>query len=115
MQKTLPKPVGVGALDDPLTAQRLHRSVYTAVFTTPHTQELPTDKPNSKDFKFYFSIYNTIVFAGEKPSQSSHKFVLLRFGGENHLKAAIALLVNKQSFSPPNPLTPWLGALQKIF
>ena len=41
-------------------------------------------------------------------------------GEENHLKAAIALLVNKQSatfllrkksgFSPPNPNTPWLVA-----
>ena len=39
--------------------------------------------------------------------------------GRNHLKTAIALLVNKQSatfplreksgFSPPNPHTPWLG------
>ena len=54
-----------------------------------------------------------MVFARNEPSQSSHKYVLLRFGGENHLKAAIALLVNKQSatfplreksgFSPPPP------------
>jgi len=64
-----------------------------------------------------------VVFARNEPSQSSHKYVLLRFGGENHLKAAIALLVNKQSatfllrkksgFSPPNPHTPWLVAFQQ--
>ena len=44
-------------------------------------------------------------------------------GEENHLKAAIALLVNKQSAtfplreksgsSPPNPHTPWLAAASK--
>ena len=35
-------------------------------------------------------------------------------GEEDHLKAAIALLVNKQSFSPPNPYTPWLGEASKF-
>ena len=42
--------------------------------------------------------YSLAVFAGEEPSQSSHKFVLAS-EGENHLK--------RRSFSPPNPLTPF--------
>ena len=42
---------------------------------------------------------------GRGPSQNSHKYVLLRFGGENHLK--------RRSFSPPNPYTPWLGGFKK--
>ena len=78
---------------------------------------------NSEYFKLYHSIYNALALAGEKPSQNSHKYVLLRFGGEDHLKAAIALLVNKQSatfplreksgFSSPPPQLSLAGAASK--
>ena len=69
-------------------------------------------------FKF-FATQIKFQFDCFRGGETISKFVLCRFGGENHLKAAIALLVNKQSatfplreksgFSPPNPYTPWLG------
>ena len=38
---------------------------------------------NSKNFKLYHFTYNKTAFAGEKPSQSSHKFVLRRFASQS--------------------------------
>ena len=63
-------------------------------------------------FKFFTMLINFKTYCfrgGDDHLKAAINLFLLHFGGENHLKAAIALLVNKQSFSPPNPLTPWLG------
>jgi len=80
--------------------------------------DLMCRKGEQVKFKFFAMLINfkACCFHG---GETISKFVLCRFGGENHLKAAIALLVNKQSatfplreksgFSPPNPYTPWLG------
>ena len=47
----------------------------------PRKQEIFANKPKSKHFKLHFSIYNSIAFAGEKPSQNSHRFVFASLRG----------------------------------
>ena len=84
--------------------------------------DLMCRKGERVEFKIFSMLisFKTHCFRGEDDHlKAAINLFLLRFGGENHLKAAIALLVNKQSatfplreksgFSPPNPLTPWLG------
>ena len=57
-----------------------------------------------------YSIFDITAFAGEKPSQSSHKFVLLRFASQSKYRLSLR---ESSVFSPPNPYTPWLAQLQK--
>ena len=79
------------------------------------------------EFKIFAMLisFKTHCFRGEDDHlKAAINLFLLRFGGENHLKTAIALLVNKQSatfllrkksgFSSPPPPLPWLGGFKKV-
>ena len=66
--------------------------------------DLMCRKGERVEFKIFAMLisFKTHCFRGEDDHlKAAINLFLLRFGGENHLK--------RRSFSPPNPLTPWLG------
>jgi len=68
----------------------------------PRKQEIFANKPKSKHFKLHFSIYNSIAFAGEKPSQNSHRFVFASLRGREPSQSShkFVLLRNPNSDFP---------------
>ena len=71
----------------------------------PRKQEIFANKPKSKHFKLHFSIYNSIAFAGEKPSQNSHRFVFASLRGREPSQTP--------KFLSPEPLHSLAGATSK--